>query len=381
MSALENDLPVARSVVASQGSTGDEQAALSPASIDQAEATDATARGSKDASESELLTEAEYVPARTLKVAPEPNLEAQAIQAAAQVHAVGSTPSIRPEAKAEAASTHEDSPAPILPANAAEDAAQGNNIVPPVAPGGSVGPAFDGDGWGVLRIWAEMYFDVQKARISCSNRIERGQIVGSEFAEQLATLKVAEDTMKLGLTKAFRRFVPLPIRDWQKASPGIGELALARLLGHLHHPAVASPYHWEETPDGDDKRVLVADEPYARSLRQLWAYCGHGDATRKRTKGMEQGDALAMGSPMCKMIVHELLAVSCVKAVGGDVEIAGKIVTRARSPYRDVYEQRREATADREGWTPGHQHNDALRITGKEILRDLWVASRMEIAS
>jgi len=66
-----------------------------------------------------------------------------------------------------------------------------------------------------------------------------------------------------------------------------------------------------------------------------------------------------------------------------------------RSPFRDVYDIRRMVTADRvhaapcvrcgpkgkpalEGspWSLAHQNADALRIVGKEILRDLWKVSQ-----
>jgi hypothetical protein len=50
--------------------------------------------------------------------------------------------------------------------------------------------------------------------------------------------------------------------------------------------------------------------------------------------------------------------------------------------YRLVYERRRAHTAVTHGpdsespWTKGHSQNDALRITSKAILKDLWRAAR-----
>lgn len=199
-----------------------------------------------------------------------------------------------------------------------------------------------GDGWIELRVWAEMLYDAQRARIACTNRIERGGIDSAYFKPQLALLAAAEHEFALSLRECYRRTVPASIRGWQRNAVGIGAPALARLLGHL----------------GD---------PSTRSLRQLWSYCGHGDAERRRRKGMTQDEAKALGSPLCKMIVHQLLASTCIRFEGTE--------HHRRSPYRDVYDARRIVTADREDWTPGHQHNDALRITGKEILRDLWIAS------
>jgi hypothetical protein len=65
----------------------------------------------------------------------------------------------------------------------------------------------------------------------------------------------------------------------------------------------------------------------------------------------------------------------------------------ARYPHRRTYEERRRVTLDRvhatpsaqcgskgkpaqpgSPWRKGHQHADGLRIVGKAILRDLWLA-------
>ena len=88
----------------------------------------------------------------------------------------------------------------------------------------------------------------------------------------------------------------------------------------------------------------------------------------------------AQGSPMLKMLVH-LNAESCMKTMS--------------SPYRLVYERVRQDVTDKvhtvecvrcgpsgkpaqpgAPWSPGHQHAHALRIVGKEILRDLWTVAQ-----
>jgi hypothetical protein len=267
-----------------------------------------------------------------------------------------------------------------MPSETGVPSAQGNETDPPVVQSEVASRSGSGDGWIELRVWAEMLRDAQAARIACTNRVERGGIDSAYFKPQLASLAAAEHEIELSLHECYRRIVPKPIRDWQKATVGIGEHSLARLLGQIGNPAVAHPKRWVETPGGKDKRVLVDDAPYERSLRQFWAYCGHGDPARKRAKGMEQQDALAMGSPVCKMIVHYLLARKCI-GIGGPIGEKGHY--RRPGAYRGVYEARRLATADRvdaagEPWTIGHQDNDAIRIVGKEILRDLWLASRGE---
>ena len=215
------------------------------------------------------------------------------------------------------------------------------------------------DGWAALRLVAEMYEDAQKSRIGCENRVRSSTVDPDITAASLAALENAEKELKKALRNQYRRTVPQPIRQWQADTRGIGEHLLARLLGIIGHPIIARPHHWEG--EGTD-RVLIEDEPFARNVAKLWAYCGHGDPTRKRTKGMTADQAAALGNPRAKMIVH-LLAESCIKSANPD--------------YRLIYDQRRAVTeTDRPDWTKGHRHNDALHIMGKEILRDLWRSAR-----
>lgn len=237
-------------------------------------------------------------------------------------------------------------------------------------------------GWLELRTWCELFEDAMSARIAGENRV---RALGEDdmFAAYLGALERTEAECRRGLKKCYERVVPKPIVAWQKATPGLGEHTFARLLGHLGHPVIATPHHWEGT---GSKRALVADEPYARTVSQLWQYCGHGDPKRRAARGMTADELAGLGSPSLKMIVH-LLAEACMKTVGSEL--------RARSPYRDVYDARRLATANRvhaapcvrcgpsgkpaaEGspWSAAHQHADALRIVGKEILRDLWTVAQ-----
>lgn len=211
-----------------------------------------------------------------------------------------------------------------------------------------------------LRIFAEMFEDVQKARIACSNRAERGLVDPALYQPQLDALELAENAMGKAMRAEYRRSVPAPIRQWQKNTIGIGEHLLARLLGTIGHPVYATPHHWEGT---GTTRVLIADPPYDRTVAQLWSYCGHGDATRKRKVGMSWEEGAQLGNPRAKMILH-LLAESCMK--------------HTTSPYRPIYEKARLEYETREGWTKGHQHAAALRLLGKEILRDLWTVGGID---
>lgn len=252
-----------------------------------------------------------------------------------------------------------------------------------------------------LRIWAESYADAQQTRIALVNRMERGGIDADLLTGHRDLLEASENAFRLAMVRTYRRIVRthMPaVETWQKESFGIGEHLLARLLGHLGHPVIAEPYAWfDSAPAGHaciaercGERHLVALEPFERSLRQLWAYCGHG-APERRRRGMSQADALGLGSPRCKMLVH-LLAEATIKVTppgeptkamrnaAGSPEsttAATAIAESARDKfyYRRIYDARKAATADRE-WTDGHRHADALRIVGKEILRDLWTTAR-----
>jgi hypothetical protein len=290
----------------------------------------------------------------------------------------------------------------------------------------------DLSGFRDLRIWAESFEDAQRARISCQNRIERGGALPDQFATQLAAMKAAEHQIQLGMGGCYRRVVPAGVREWQQSMFGIGPHLLARLLGALGHPRIATPYHWEG--EGENRK-LIPDLMFERSVRQLWSYCGHGDATRKRRKGMTADEAFALGSPRCKMLTH-LLAEATIKCrlepihypsanedaaepttssdqprthpepdfvaagLGSSPEqpmpiTAASSTSAARDSsaeqptwstpairgpaarrYRSVYETRRAHTGETQpDWTAGHSHNDALRIVGKHILADLWEAS------
>lgn len=241
-----------------------------------------------------------------------------------------------------------------------------------------VGPAPIGaasDGWHELRVWAEMLDDAQKARIAATNRAERGGVEPIIYEAHLDALQRAEHACRLSLRRCFRRVAPTPIVEWQKVTNGIGIDLLARLLGHLGDPRWATPHHWEGS---GSNRLLVTDPPFERSVGQLWQYAGHG-APARRIKGMTADDLAAQGSPTIKMLIH-LNSVACMKCM--------------TSPYRLVYESTRLDVAGKthttecvrcgpsgkpaqvgSPWSPGHQHAHALRIVGKEILRDLWMVT------
>lgn len=190
-------------------------------------------------------------------------------------------------------------------------------------------------------------------------------------------LDAIEHQAVLALNRTMRAH---PLAPWQKQARGVGEKQLARLLA-----AIGDPY-------------INTHTGLPRTVSQLWAYSGlHtlptvGQSLVDAQKGIAGGGAnipaganestapvdrsrqpgadiaarrrkgeQANWSTTAKTRAY-LIATSCVKS-GGE--------------YRDVYDARRAHTAaTHPDWTPGHSHNDALRITSKRILRDLWRASR-----
>lgn len=232
-----------------------------------------------------------------------------------------------------------------------------------------------GSGWVELRICADLFHRAQQERIAVGNLLRTSD--QDMFGPHLAQLEQTEHAARLMLRRCYRRVVPASLRQLQKSEPGLGEDSFARILGHLGDPYIATPHWWEGT---GNSRTLMVGEPYTRTISQLWQYCGHG-APGRLSKGMTAEQLAAMGNPTIKMLVH-LQAEFCMKQKGR---------------YRTVYETVRSQVANKthtvqcvrcgpsgkpaqEGtpWSAGHQHAHALRVLGKEILRDMWLARHLE---
>lgn len=277
-----------------------------------------------------------------------------------------------------------------------------------------------GPQYAVLRQAAEMYADHQAHRIRATNQIKSLTVTARDYEFYAESLSEDEKRLSRALVRAYRATVPVGVIEWQQATLGIGEHMLARLLGQLGHPRLAIPKHWARNSTiGDDewgnkenpKRLLVAGEPYLRTLSQLRSYCGHGEA-RQRRKGMTQEEAFGLGNPGCKMLVH-LLAEGVVKAQirSNDDIVAGSIGTRyARGPLGQFYLDTRARYEERghsgpcpggptvvngralrirckvdgryaeagDPFQPSHVNAIALRHLGKRILEELYDAAREE---
>lgn len=224
-----------------------------------------------------------------------------------------------------------------------------------------------------LALAADVLDDAERTRIANENRLR--QLTRSEadsdgehrgfgldeshpdvarLAALVDALKKIEHQAALNLARLLRQH---PLGDWVKAQKGVGEKQAARLLA-----VVGDPYVNESTGE-------------LRTVSQLWAYCGHGDPSRRRFKGMSQADLFTLGSPVAKSRLW-LISTAVLKAQG---------------PLSQHYYDRKTKTEGRlhaapcvrcgpsgkpapEGspWSDAHRHADALRVLGKAILRDLW---------
>lgn len=184
--------------------------------------------------------------------------------------------------------------------------------------------------------------------------LDDNHIVVRSIKESLEVLDVEEaETIKV-LQKQMKTH---PLGPWVKAQKGVGEKQAARLLA-----AIGDPYMVDEAEFEDDDGNVVVRKGGPRTVSQLWAYAGlHVDrdsnSAVRRRKGVQSN-----WKTQIKTRAY-LVATSCIK--------------QSESPYRKVYDARRARTAESHpDWTPGHSHNDALRIVSKAILKDMWVASK-----
>ncbi len=266
-----------------------------------------------------------------------------------------------------------------------------------------------------LEMAAAILDDIEKARIANGNRL--GQLTRTEPDEdgvmrgfgyddthpdvvRLATmvdiLAGLEHDAELNLRRALRRH---PLHGWVLSMRGVGEKQAARLLA-----AVGDPYIRPERTLKDE--TISPAGP--RTVSALWAYCGlhvvpgqgaSGDHELTAGDGGDPGLG-ALAAPVASAGVAPrrqrgkqsnwsmvaktraiLIAQSCLKQLRkpctSDEGSATHTDECTCSPYRLVYDRRRAHTAKTHPeWLPVHRHNDAMRVSAKEIVKDLWCAAK-----
>lgn len=257
-----------------------------------------------------------------------------------------------------------------------------------------------------LAFTADILDDIERVRIANENRLRQltrsvedkdGETRGFgldenhpdvlRLAGMVDMLKKVEVEATKNLEKKMKAH---PLGKWIASAKGVGLKQAARLLA-------------------------ATGDPYINSLRQaprtvsaLWAYCGlhvvpADQSTSDARTGSVGGDSMsgsntqdlndtqtnigvaarrrkgqqANWSTNAKMRAY-LIAESCVKSLRRPCSVVdGHVEACQCSKYRVVYDKRRAHTkVTRPDWTDGHSHNDALRVASKEVLKDLWIASR-----
>lgn len=247
-----------------------------------------------------------------------------------------------------------------------------------------------------LRTASRNYYDAYRYTTRVSNRLRAlaraGEAYDIDLHAQLEAANAMKDNQQVILTRIYRNLAPPRVRAFQKETLGIGEVWMARLIGEVGDFKVYTEAWWEspdedggrtstdsQSPEDDEdededrgplpKRVLAIGDVRTTGVRELWAYCGHGDPERRRRRNQSQDEALASGNPTAKMIVHQMAEFALRS--NGKPDKNGK--ARGATPYYQCYlDARAHAEALHPDWRPGHVYNHAVRLVGKAILKDLW---------
>lgn len=190
-----------------------------------------------------------------------------------------------------------------------------------------------------LRWVADSYDQVQRVRMAMDNRL-RAYAQGrddSELKLQGPAAVVAENlaATEKQLAKMMNELVKThPAWPWLSQVRGVSGVLGCKLLGLL-------------------------DINQARHISSFWKFCGLAVVNGERDR-LQKGEK-APYSKRAKVVCY-LIATSFL---------------RSNSPFRKVYDDARVYyAANRPDWTPGHQHNAAMRKMEKVFLACLWLAWR-----
>lgn len=210
-----------------------------------------------------------------------------------------------------------------------------------------------------IRSLARTLDDLEHLRIAVAGRVRAAgiDIPDASLPLLLDALETQEHKLRLAIQKTWKKHYLYP---WSSTLKGVkGGTLLPRLIAELGDPYIATPLAGFRTPEG--AWAVVADgEPYARTLRQLWRYCGLGDVNDKPKRGVTQEEARQGGRAIIRKRVWL---------------IVDQFIRHRTEPYRSIYDTQKAAKVEA-GWKLGHAENHARRIVMKEFLRELWRAAR-----
>jgi len=215
-----------------------------------------------------------------------------------------------------------------------------------------------------IRFLARTLDDLEHLRVATAGRVRSAGFLGSilTLPALVDSLEGQEHKIRLELQKTWKKHYLYP---WSSTLKGVkGGTLLPRLIAELGDPYIATPmagFRVEPTKANPTGWSVVPDgEPYARSLRQLWRYCGLGDVNDKPKRGVTQEEARQGGRAIIRKRVWL---------------IVDQFIRHRTEPYRSIYDAQKAAKVEA-GWKLGHAENHARRIVMKEFLRELWRAAR-----
>lgn len=194
-----------------------------------------------------------------------------------------------------------------------------------------------------LRAWARMLDDVERVRVACDLRVSALKRENRKADKTMLTARDGLAAVERAFTRQVERaYRDLPISDWTRPIPGVGDKLMGRLIAEIGDPATRP------------------------NPAKLLAYCGVGDPALKRVRGMRQEDAFRLGSPKAKAIL-----------LNPDTGIAAQIVRHRPEPYRSIYDERKAVYEEfRPDWPQIRRDRAARRVAVKRFLIDLWRESQ-----
>ena len=255
-----------------------------------------------------------------------------------------------------------------------------------------------------LRAVSECLTDAKKARVSADNRAERGGVGDLFDREPIAgPAHALEEAYKKMLLNRYEEIVPAHVRAWAETIPGLASGPLfPRMIGVIGDPRTAVPYRRDKDDKG--KMILVPDgDPYPRTVRQLWQYCGCGDPRTRPVQMVlghspSQAEKLRGGRRTTVLPLLRTFSDYTVRmhnrsdAVRNGPYYATYLAAKADAEsnvHEFTCQNKKRPPFGSDGcgtvlhpewgepgspWRPGHVNAHGHRLVWKAFLKDLWVA-------
>lgn len=220
---------------------------------------------------------------------------------------------------------------------------------------------------GLILILADALDDLERVRIATDNRLRAlEQVKGLPDSPEADTMvKVSEGIAaleRMAVKDLERAVKEHPLGRWQKQATGVGAKQFGRLLATIGDPA---------------------DRPNVAKLRQ---YCGHGDPARSHCRRGQPVEHSPTAKMRVRLIAKSAIRHRCPACVAQGKERSGDEAGWMAPPpscvceesgyrYRAIYDREKLKWQDRDV-PDAHKDSHALRVVGKEMLKDLWIEAR-----